>query len=66
MKRLTLAAAVFVFALAATAPPVPVVNPVTSPTNNAHQTLTGTKESGSGIVINGVEVLPPEAQPTSI
>ncbi|BFM06370.1 right-handed parallel beta-helix repeat-containing protein [Halioxenophilus aromaticivorans] len=47
------------FSYDATAPPTPTIDPVTSPTNSAMQTLSGTKEAGSGIRINGTDVITP-------
>jgi len=47
------------FTYDATAPPVPVVNPVTSPTTSTRQVISGTKEAGAGIVVNDVLVISP-------
>ncbi|HEY6000332.1 MAG TPA: right-handed parallel beta-helix repeat-containing protein, partial [bacterium] len=49
----TLAVNQSVFTYDATPPQAPTVSPVTSPTNNANQTLAGTKGANSGIWING-------------
>jgi len=46
------------------APAVPAVNPVTSPTNVASQTLSGTKDANSSIWINGVQSVPADALTT--
>ena len=52
------------FSYDATAPPAPTVNPVTSPTNSATQTLSGGKEAGSGIMINDLQVISPNGNTT--
>jgi len=39
------------------APEIPTLNAVTSPTNISPQTLSGTKETNSSIIINGTEVI---------
>jgi len=44
-----------------TAPATPTLNPVQSPTSFAVQTLSGTKEAYSSIWINGVQVVPVDA-----
>ena len=41
-----------------TAPNPPTLDPVTSPTNTPTQTLSGTKDAGTSICINSVEVIP--------
>ncbi|RLC32219.1 MAG: hypothetical protein DRH37_01180, partial [Deltaproteobacteria bacterium] len=46
------------FTYDATAPAVPTLNPVQSPTHLDHQTISGTKEAGTALWINGTEVLP--------
>jgi len=50
-----------VFTYDGTPPALPAVNAVTSPTNSNFQILTGNKEAGSGIIVNTVEVILPNA-----
>ncbi|MCL7489394.1 MAG: fibronectin type III domain-containing protein, partial [Desulfobulbaceae bacterium] len=45
-------------------PTLPTLDPVTSPTALDFQTLSGTKEADSGILINGTEVIGPDQQTT--
>ncbi len=45
------------FTLDRVAPAAPVINPVTSPTYNPGQTVSGTREAYSAILLNGTEVL---------
>ncbi len=52
------------FVADAMAPTPPTVDPVSSPTNSAIQTLKGTKETEASIWINGFEVVPVDALTT--
>lgn len=47
-----------------TTPATPTIDPVTTPTNNANQTLKGTKEAGASIIINGTQRVAADSKTT--
>ena len=50
-------AAQYHFTVDTAPPPVPVINPVTSPTHNPTQVITGTKEAYASILLAGQEIV---------
>jgi len=54
----------FSFTVDSEPPPAPVVNPVTSPTHNPSQAVSGTKESYTAILVAGEEVVGHTAETT--
>ena len=52
------------FTVDTVAPAAPVLNAVTTPTHRAVQTISGVKEAGTGIKMNGSLIIPANAQTT--
>ena len=45
------------FTIDTTPPAVPGVNPITTPTNNATQIISGSKDANANLILNGTEVV---------